>query len=150
MLRVLKDVPRVSRGLMRMGTARRLGLKFKERDPFGRFCVALTEDHVPFSHRGYQTVVLAQTQLRQLPTASRKLFEEFKIKGLLVVFPTTSVGKRPPLPTAREAKELLRQFITLFACICRRCIKALNTRGGIFRLPSKCKMRCYPCRCTRS
>jgi len=86
----------------------RLSVKVKDREAFGHLCVALTEDQVPFTHTGFQTIVLAKRDVDRLPTESRRLFEEFSASGLIEVFPAGAGGKRV-LPTAEKAKELLQK-----------------------------------------
>jgi len=93
-----------------METASTVGLKVKDRQAFGVFCAALSEDRVTFTHAGFYTVLLTQVQLEELPAHSHKLFEKLKRKQLIELFPVTSLGKRPPLPTPEEAERLLRKF----------------------------------------
>lgn len=87
----------------------RVSLRFSEREAFGRFCVALTEDHVPFSHRGFQTLVIDQARFARLPGESRRLFELFSSKGWVEVWPTAAAGKRS-IPGKEEAASRLRRF----------------------------------------
>lgn len=88
-----------------------ISIQIQDRDAFGAFCVALTNDNVPFSHRGFQTIVMAETQLGNLPFESRRLFTGLKTQNLIKTSTVSSVatGKRR-LPTEQEAKELLRKF----------------------------------------
>lgn len=88
----------------------RVALRFIERADFGRFCVQLSQAQVPFSHRGFQTLVLDETEFAHLPEEPRKVFQEFKANKRVEVLPTTSAGKRPPLLTKTEAEELLWKY----------------------------------------
>ena len=93
-----------------MHSASTVGLKISNRDAFGAFCAALSEDHVTFTHAGFYTILLSQAQLEELPGQSHKMLEKLKHKKLIELFPLTSIGKRPPLPSPQEAEKLLRKF----------------------------------------
>jgi hypothetical protein len=93
-----------------MSTTSTVGLKIKNREVFGIFCAALSEDHVTFTHAGFYTILLTQTQLDGLPGQSNKLLEKLKHKKLVELFSVTPLGKRPPLPSPEEAERLLRKF----------------------------------------
>ena len=87
-----------------------IGLKIKDREAFGTFCATLSEDHIAFTHAGFYTILLSQAQLEELPGQSHKMLEKLKHKKLIELFPVTSIGKRPPLPSPQEAEKLLRKF----------------------------------------
>jgi hypothetical protein len=93
-----------------MQAASTVGLRIKDRQAFGAFCAALSEDHITFTHAGFYTVLLSQPQLEELPAQSHKIFEKLRRKHLIELFPITSLGKRPPLPTPEEAERLLRKL----------------------------------------
>ena len=99
---------RQGRGASKTGTAPLVSLRFRERKEFGNFCMALTDGHVPFSHAGFKTVVIAQSRLERLPAQPRKLFKEFKSKGYVEVSITPSVRKRIVV-TAEEARKRLKE-----------------------------------------
>ena len=84
-------------------------MKVRDREAFGRLCVSLTEDQVPFTHTGFLTIVLTKGDLDRLPAESRRLFEKFSASGLIEVLPAAAGGKRV-LPTVEKAKELLRKY----------------------------------------
>ena len=88
--------------------AHRESVRFKDREAFGEFCVALTGDHIPFGLVGFKTVVLTQS-LKVLPTKSHKLFEQYKVAGRIDVSPTLTGGKRR-LPTPKEAEKLFGEL----------------------------------------
>ena len=83
-------------------------MRVNDREAFGHLCVALTEDQVPFTHTGFQTIVLAKGDLDRLPAESRRLLEKLSAGGLIEVSPAGAGGKRV-LPTVEKAKELLRK-----------------------------------------
>lgn len=90
-----------------MGGKGRLAVKFQERTAFGKFCLALSEDDVPFTLAGFQTVVLAEKDFQGLPQRLRQFVADSASVG-----PARRGEKRPPLPTPRETQELLRKFAT--------------------------------------
>ncbi len=92
-------------------TTCKTSIQIQDRDAFGEFCVALTNDHVPFSHRGFQTIVLSESQLANLPYESGRLYQRLQAQSLIAVSPVTSTATRKRrLPTTAEAKELLKKF----------------------------------------
>jgi len=57
-------------------------LKIHALDKFGQFCMALQDDHVPFSHQGFQTVSVDRHP-DEFPVRSRRLYEELRDDGVL-------------------------------------------------------------------
>ena len=88
----------------------RLGVRFKDREAFGNFCVSLAADGVSFELAGFQTVILTQTQIDQLPRASLQYYQACREDGRIEdVAPVSATGTRY-LPTAEETERLLREL----------------------------------------
>lgn len=90
-----------------MGPRGKLAVKFQERAVLGKFCLALSDDDIPFTLAGFRTVVLAEKDFRLLPERLRQLAIDSAS-----VAPARRGEKRPPLPTPEETRELLRKFVT--------------------------------------
>lgn len=97
-----------------MRTQSRVSLKFKRPQEFAQFCMTLTEDDVPFTHAGCQTIVLAKNQIDNLAAESLRLFKKFQADKLFELSPTTSVGKRS-LVRGKDAENLLKRFAERWA-----------------------------------
>ena len=80
---------------------REVALRFKDKAAFGKFCVALSEEDVPFRLAGFQSVVLAEKDLRRLEERPRNL------ASVAEVSPVTRGEKRRPLRSEKETEELL-------------------------------------------
>lgn len=89
-------------------------MRFKDRDVFGRFCVILADDHIPFKLAGFQTIVVAKMHLDKLPKASAQFYEQCKQQNHIEdASPVVSVGTRR-LPTQQETERLLKQLADEF------------------------------------
>ncbi len=81
--------------------SKRLGLKFSGQEPFGRICVALTQENVPFSLREFRTIYLDNVAtidelLERLPatSAARMLLKDYSTSNLVKVVGVATVHKR--------------------------------------------------------
>jgi len=79
-------------------------LRFGDKIAFGRFCVALSEEDIPFRLAGFRTVVLVEKDLRRLRGRLREL------ATVAETSPLTRGKKRPPLLSANETEELLARM----------------------------------------
>ena len=90
--------------------ARRIGVKFLDRDDFGRACEILTENAIRFSHRGFLTIVLSESDFVQLVGEPRRFLEKLRADHLIDEFPIIAGSKPPALLSRQQAKEALRKF----------------------------------------
>jgi hypothetical protein len=91
-----------------------LVLRFKTDEEFGRFCVSLAEEKVPFTLAGQKIVVIpGAKQLSDLPSRLAGGFETLNKMGLLDILPSIPHGKRK-LPTPGEADKILEDLIKSF------------------------------------
>ena len=86
-----------------MITTGRIGLKFEDRQTFGKFCVALTELKIRFSLAGLLTIVLSEDDYKGLPTALTKP-KGFNIERI------TRGNKRGGIPTPEETELKLTRY----------------------------------------
>lgn len=84
-----------------MPAKREVALRFKDKTAFGKFCVALDEEDVPFRLAGFRTVVMAEKDHRRLEERPRNLASTAEVS------PVTRGEKRPPLRSQKETEELL-------------------------------------------
>lgn len=90
----------------------RMAVKFRDREMFGRFCVILASDHVPFQLAGFQTIVIARSYLDNLPPISKQNYETFlRDKFIEEVTPIAGIatGSRY-LPNQQETERLLKEL----------------------------------------
>ena len=87
-----------------------LSLKFKDRQAFATFCVALKEGRVRFGLPGFENVMLAERDRDRLPPKSETLYAEFNGKGLVEVSRVSPNRKRPRLLTEGETEALLSRL----------------------------------------
>ena len=83
-------------------------VRFTDRDAFGTFCVALTEDQIHFELAGFQTVLLARTHLDHLPAASARLYRTYVKQNLVEQSAPVAAAPSRHLPTPEETEALLR------------------------------------------
>jgi len=84
-----------------MRAKREVALRFRDKAAFGQFCIALSEDDVPFRLAGFKTVVLTERDLRRLEERPRNLASAAEVS------PLARGEKRPPLRSPKETEELL-------------------------------------------
>lgn len=90
-----------------MASKAMVSVKFQEREALGKFCLALSQDDIPFTLSGFKTVVLSEKDFRGLPGPVRQFASDSGSVNAL-----RRGEKRPPLPTPKETQELLRKFAT--------------------------------------
>ena len=87
----------------------KIGLRFSDTEQFGRFCVALREDGVPFTLAGFQTVVLPAAEVNKLPNDPQKILKDAAAHHRVKRIPFLR-GKGPRLISQERTEELLWQF----------------------------------------
>lgn len=105
----VKRAPEVRRDVQ--APPRNVGIRFLDRDAFGRFCLSLQEDKVPFSVGGKLSVFLFSMMPRSLPRKSRRVYERYLRDGLASVYDASKTGRRR-IPTPEEAKTTLNELTT--------------------------------------
>ena len=88
----------------------KLGLRFRDHEAFGNFCVTLASDRVPFELAGFQTVILTQMQLYQLPYASAHFYQACKQDQQIEEVALVSMTGHRYLPTREETERLLHEL----------------------------------------
>ncbi len=107
----------------------KLILKFNDEKAFGRFCVTLTEEQVPFRLAGNLSIILLSArdvsrvlgEHRPSPRGEgfpmsdrvRGEFNALKGVGVVQIVPSVQPGKRR-IPTAQEADQILDELIKSF------------------------------------
>lgn len=94
----------------RMGHEEKLGVRFKDREAFGNFCVTLAADRITFELAGFQTVILTRIQLDRLPLASLQFYRACKEDGRIEGVAPVSATRTRHLPTPEETERLLREL----------------------------------------
>lgn len=84
-----------------MPAKREVALRFKDKATFGRFCMTLNEEEIPFRLAGAQIVVMAESDHRRLEERTRSLSSTAEVS------PVTRGAKRPPPRSRKETEELL-------------------------------------------
>ena len=87
-----------------MPAKREVALRFSGKTAFGEFCLALSEEDVPFRLAGFRTVVLVEKDLQRLRGRPSKLASAGEMS------PVTRGTKRPPLLAVKETEALLRRM----------------------------------------
>jgi hypothetical protein len=88
-----------------MDSRHRVAIRFRDRAAFGRCCMALNQDEVPFSLAGSYTVVLRETAYQAwLEKAPRQVKEDL---SALMVQVIGRGSKRAALPSEKQTDELL-------------------------------------------
>lgn len=85
----------------------RVAITFRDRDTFGRGCLALNEGNVPFTLAGAYTVVVAEKELTAWSEKFPELVRGFLAGGSARIIEAGREAKRPALPTEKETEEVL-------------------------------------------
>ena len=87
----------------------RWALKFSTKDEFADFCLSLQQEEQAFTLVGSCTVVLREEPRYVLSQSQLAVLKKLEADGRVEMYPVPTQGKRR-LPTAAEARELLRKF----------------------------------------
>ena len=89
----------------------RWAVKFSDANSLGDFCLALLEEGQPFTLVGSNTVAISKKPEHILSEgkAALSLLHEVRNAGRVEEYPVRSGGRRR-LPTADEARDLLKKF----------------------------------------
>ncbi|GEM_PF-2844522 len=86
-------------------------LQFKDREVFGKFCMALREDEVSFSMGGFLTLwILRVKTIEDLPMHCQHLLTELQGRGLKVRHVYFVGQANRVLPTETKTISLLQEF----------------------------------------
>jgi hypothetical protein len=85
-----------------MGSKRRKLVRFSRTEDFGRLCVALNENEVPFTLNGFYGIVLLEKHYNAMTDALKKLAEDGEVTTM-----TRGDGKRPPSPPVRAVEDTI-------------------------------------------
>jgi len=87
-------------------------LKFCDKEAFGNFCVKLKQEDIPFSLRGFQTLVMGKEE-GEIPKKVNAVFEAYLKQEFVTVLKNSSTGRRK-LPTRGEAERIIKELIKEF------------------------------------